>query len=115
DLEEPRLEVRSLFELVVVLVGLEVGLLNQILRVLGIPGHAVGGVVERIDVRHGCLLEIPPLLMIVRYGGLHRFSRGLRQKASTSVPHERLDAAIVGLVTTRAANRWTRFLSDSPQ
>ena len=75
DLEEPRLEVRSLFELVVVLVGLEVRLLNEVLRVLGVPRHAIRGVVERVDVRHRCLFEVPPLLVVVhRYCRLHLVS-----------------------------------------
>jgi len=103
DLEEPRLEIRSFFELVVVLVRLQVGLLNQVLRIFGVPRHSIGGVVERVDIRHRCLLEIPPLLVIVGNRGLHGLSRDpADRKTSTSVPHASLDADGLGLVTQGA-------------
>jgi len=75
DLEEPRLEVRAFLELVVVLVGLEVGLLHEILGVFRVPRHAVGSVVEGVDVGHRCLFEVPSLLVISCYSRLHRVSR----------------------------------------
>ena len=53
DLEQPGLEVGAFLELVVVLVGFEVGLLHQIFRILGVAGHAVRGVVEGVHERHG--------------------------------------------------------------
>ena len=52
DLEEPGLEIGPFLELVVVAVGLEVGLLNQILGVLGVAGHPVRSVVQRVHERH---------------------------------------------------------------
>ena len=59
DLEEPRLQVGPLLEFVVVLVCLEEGLLDQVLGVLGAPGHPVGRVVERVHVRHDLGIEVP--------------------------------------------------------
>ncbi len=59
DLEEPGLQVGAFLELVVVLVGLEVGLLDQVLGVLGAARHAVGRVVERIQIGHHLGIEIP--------------------------------------------------------
>ncbi len=99
DLEEPRLEVRTFFELVVVLVRLEVRLLDEVLRVFGVPRHSVGGVVQGVDVGHCCLFEIPALLVCMDFRGLHDLSRTPTAKTSTFVPHAPLDARANKLVT----------------
>src|SRR4029453_7603738 len=49
----------AFLELVVVLVGLEKGLLDQIFGVLGAAGHPIGRVVERVHERHRLRVEIP--------------------------------------------------------
>ena len=81
DLEEPGLQVGAFLELVVVLVGLEEGLLDEILRVLRGSRHAIGRVVERVDERHHLRIEVPRG-DVARAGGLcgrgqARFLHGL--------------------------------------
>src|SRR6185369_4497895 len=67
DLEQPRLEVGPLLELVVVAVCLEVGLLNQILGVLRVARHSIGGVVQRVHKGHRRRLEVPPFLVVCAF------------------------------------------------
>ena len=59
DLEEPRLEVGALGEALVVLVGLEVGLLQEVLGVLDRPGHPQGALEELVTVGQGSGGEVP--------------------------------------------------------
>ncbi len=57
DAEEPGLEVRSLFEAIERAIGLEVGLLHEILGVGRVAGHAQRTRVERRHVLHRLLRE----------------------------------------------------------
>src|SRR6476661_3679314 len=64
DLEQPRLEVGPFLELVIVAVGLQIGLLHEVLGVLGIAGHPIGRIVESVYERHRRRFEVPPFLVV---------------------------------------------------
>ena len=56
--EKPRLAVRAWLKLIPETVRLHVGLLEEIVRVVGIAGHAEREIIERVDVRHRLALEV---------------------------------------------------------